>query len=207
MPEQWFSSEVNNFLFQNNIRRKLVNSPEELDQVNQEKALSIYKERFANAGDFTFFLVGNFEVDEMEKWVSQYLASLPGSDSKESWQDPNVPLPSGKIVKDFKKGQEPKSVVRLRYHGKMKWTDKDRINIQALSSALNIMLTKSLREDKGGVYTPGVRANYQENPTPYYNLQVFFSCAPENVDDLIQTTYADVQSLRKKGPTEKFFKK
>ena len=41
--------------------------------------MKIYKERFANAGDFTFVFDGNFNVDSIKPLLEKYLGSLPST--------------------------------------------------------------------------------------------------------------------------------
>ena len=41
-------------------------SVSKLGKIDMDKAYAIYKERFADASDFTFFFVGNFEVEKIK---------------------------------------------------------------------------------------------------------------------------------------------
>ena len=45
-------------------------------EVNPEKALAFYKDRFADASDFTFVFVGNVDTVTLKPLVEKYLASL-----------------------------------------------------------------------------------------------------------------------------------
>ena len=51
-------------------------------------------ERFANAGDFTFVLVGNFVLDSIRPLVERYLAALPGNPASETARDIDVSISS-----------------------------------------------------------------------------------------------------------------
>ncbi len=55
-----------------------------VEEVRYDRALSIYKERFADAGSFTFFFVGNFQVDKIKPFVEQYLACFAVGGKKET---------------------------------------------------------------------------------------------------------------------------
>src|SRR3954447_16539801 len=52
---------------------------ERVDALNREKMIAFYKERFANAADFSFFMVGAFKVDEAIPLLAQYVGSLPST--------------------------------------------------------------------------------------------------------------------------------
>ena len=41
--------------------------------------IAFYKARFANAADFSFFMVGAFKVDEAIPLLAQYIGSLPST--------------------------------------------------------------------------------------------------------------------------------
>ncbi|WP_232793803.1 M16 family metallopeptidase [Siphonobacter sp. SORGH_AS_0500] len=54
--------------------RRMPMKPSDVDKINVDKAFNIYKERFANAADFTYFFVGNFKVEELKPLLEKYLA-------------------------------------------------------------------------------------------------------------------------------------
>ena len=52
--------------------------------MNLDKSLAFYKDRFADASDFTFVFVGSFDLATMKPLVERYLASLPALHRNES---------------------------------------------------------------------------------------------------------------------------
>eukprot|EP01037_Dinobryon_pediforme_P007873 gene7873-7941_t len=50
-----------------------------------------------------------------------------------------------------------------------------------------------------GVYLPGVKASYTKIPASRYALTVYFTCAPENTDKLINATMDEIQELKNHG--------
>ena len=89
-PQQVFQDTVTVTLGNNNPRRQPL-KPEDLDKIDLDRALQIYQERFANAGDFTFFFVGNFKEDELRPLVEKYLGGLPATAETEALQRPGHP--------------------------------------------------------------------------------------------------------------------
>ena len=73
------------------------------------KAFEFYKERFADAGDFTFVFVGNYDDRIMEDMIKKYIASLPGKASNEKSVDHKIAAPKGKFTKTIKKGVDEKA--------------------------------------------------------------------------------------------------
>ena len=52
-------------------------TPELVDQMNLDKSLAFYKDRFSDASDFTFVFVGSFDLAAMKPLVERYLGGLP----------------------------------------------------------------------------------------------------------------------------------
>ena len=53
-------------------------------QMNLDKSLAFYKDRFADASDFTFVFVGSFDLPTIKPLVERYLGSLPSLHRKEA---------------------------------------------------------------------------------------------------------------------------
>ena len=51
--------------------------------MNLDKSMAFYKNRFADASDFTFVFVGSFDVNAIRPLVETYLATLPSIGRKE----------------------------------------------------------------------------------------------------------------------------
>lgn len=201
-PESYFQNELNKILTQNHPRREYLPTTERLDQIDIEDAFNIYKERFEDASDFTFFFVGNFETENLIPLLAQYLGSLPSTNSQETWKDVGVDYPKGQINKDVYKGKEPKSNVVLEFNGDFEWSQEERYKLSSMMQVLNIMLRESMREDKGGVYGVNAGASSSKNPKEEYSVRISFTCSPENVDDLISTALKDMKDLQDNGPSE-----
>jgi len=78
-PEAVWSDTLSVTLAQGHARRRPP-SREQLDRVDLDEALAFYRDRFADFGDFTFYFVGAFDVEELRPLVERYLGSLPSAD-------------------------------------------------------------------------------------------------------------------------------
>ncbi|HCN84234.1 MAG TPA: peptidase M16, partial [Sphingobacteriaceae bacterium] len=181
-----------------NIRRTGP-SVQKLDQIKLDKAYSIYKERFANAGDFTFLFVGSFEAEKIKPLIEQYIGSLPAINRKEEARDLGISAPKGRLSKEVKKGQEQKSTVRLLFSGDYKYSEAENIQLDALASVLDIKLTERLREDESGVYGVNVNALHAKSPKERYNFNIQFGCGPENVEKLIASALDEINKIKTNG--------
>lgn len=197
-PNSVFADSVAAILGSYNVRRT---GPtiQKIDQINLDRAYEIYKDRFADASDFTFTFVGNFENETIKPLLEQYLGSLPSTKRKESAKDLGIKIPAGKIDKKVYKGKEPKATVRLVFSGDYTYNEKNNNQLEALAEVLNIKLIERLREDEGGVYGVGARATYSKQPHARYSMSISFSCGPENVDKLIASTLDEINKIRQNG--------
>jgi zinc protease len=62
---------------------------------------------------------------------------------------------------------------------------------------LKIKLREILREDKGATYGVSVNGGSMKYPEQMYTISISFGCAPENVNDLVKTTFTELDSLKK----------
>lgn len=187
----------------NNHPRRLPLRPEDLDQINLDRAVAIYRERFANASDFTFFFVGNFDEKSLKPLVEKYLGGLPTTGQKENFRDLGIRIPAGQISKTVYKGIDPKSTVQLVFSGDFAWNPDNTTQIDALAEVLEIKLTEKLREEESGVYGVGASGSYSKFPVQRYTFRIGFGCAPENVDKLITKTLDIINNLKKNGAEAK----
>ena len=197
-PQRVFQDTVTVTLGNNNPRRQPL-KPEDLDNIDLDRALKIYGERFANAGDFTFFFVGSFNLDKLKPLVEKYIGGLPSTGKSEQFKDLGIRAPKGQISKTVYRGVEPKASVQLVYSGDISWSPETTTQLDALAEVLEIKLIEKLREEESSVYGVGASAAYAKYPVPRYTFRINFGCAPENVDKLIAKTQELINDLKQKG--------
>jgi zinc protease len=201
-PETAFRDTVMLAMYKNHPRRQPTKVAT-LDRVNPDRSFEIYKDRFADAGDFTFFFVGNIDEKTFKPMVETYIASLPTKGRKETWTDPNVVPIATAMDMNVKKGIEPKSQVQLTYLGDYKYTRKDNFEMLALVKLLDIKLREKIREEKGGTYGVSVQPSLVKYPKERYQLTVSFGCAPEKVAELMDAALKEVESVLSTGSEDK----
>ncbi len=198
-PQQVFVDSVRAALAGNSPRRRFLDQAY-VDQLNLDRALAVYKDRFADMGDFTFVFVGNFVLSDMRRLCEQYLAALPSSRRQETWKDWNMSTLRGNVTREIQKGLDPKSTVVLDYNGTFEYNRENRFYINMICDILDIRLRESLREESGGVYSVSAYPNMGRIPTPTYDIFINFGCAPDRVSDMINKAMAVVEKFKKEGP-------
>jgi zinc protease len=207
-PEAAFSDTVQVTVDNYHPRRKPL-SMNDIAAIDLEKAMAAYKDRFIDASDMTFIIVGAFTLDELRPLVEKYIGSLPITSPRrqETWKDMGIRPPVGAVEKAVKRGSEPKSLVHLSLTGDFVWSTSENLALEALEQVMEIRLREVLREDMGGVYGVGVSGAGQRIPTQSYVFLVRFGCAPERVDELAKAVQLQMDTLKMKPIGEDYITK
>jgi zinc protease len=171
-----------------------------VDEIHPEAALAFYKDRFADAAGFTFFLIGTFNLDSIRPLVQRYLGNLPVKGSPDRAADPGIKPPPGVVERTVVKGIEPKSQTALVFTGPGKATQGERAALNALGDILEIRLREELREELGGTYSVGVNAGLTKIPREEYRVVITFGSAPTRADSLVRAVFAQIDTLQASGP-------
>jgi zinc protease len=201
MPEFVFARQRHQLLTQDHPRMRMM-TLDMIDKMDLDKSMAFYKDRFGDAGDFTFAFAGSFDVEMMKPLVERYLASLPAGGRKESWKDVGAHPPTGVIEKRVDRGIEPKSRANVTFTGPFEYNQTQRIAIRAMADILTTRLRELLREDLGGTYSVSASASYVRHPRSEYTVSIDFGCSPERTDELLKVVFREIELLRKDGPTE-----
>ena len=194
-PEAVFEDTVQTTLTQNHYRERPM-SPAIVDEMNLDKLYAFYKDRFADASDFTFIFAGSITPDVMKPLVARYLASLPSLHRQENYKDVGVRPPKGIVQKTVRKGLEPSSRARIVFAGPFRPGPRERVALRVLSMMLEGQLGAVLREDRSGTYGVKVTQGTQKAPSPQYVLSIDFNCAPERTEELVKTVFSEIARLR-----------
>ena len=202
IPEFAFFEALQTARYQNHPRRRF-STAAMVDEWNLDRSFAFYKDRFADASDFTFVFVGSFDEATMKPLVERYLGALPSIHRKETWKDVGARTATGVIEKKVEKGIEPKSSNAIIFSGPFEHDQMHRIAIRAMAEVLQTRLLETIREELGGTYGIGATPSYQRIPNQEYSITIQFGCAPERADDLIKRVFQEIEKLKTNGPTEK----
>jgi zinc protease len=202
VPEFAFAETLTSTLSRDHLRRRMTTAAT-VDSWNLDKSLAFYKDRFADASDFTFVFVGSFDLATLRPLVERYLGSLPSTRRKETWKDVGVRPPTGVIEKSVEKGIEPKSQTAIVFSGPTQFEPMQRIAIRAMASVLSTRLLETIREELGGTYSISANQSYQKIPTGQYSVTIQFGSDPQRTNDLVRRVFQEIEQFKTKGPSEK----
>lgn len=197
----FFTDSVSKVLY-NNDPRKTGATVAKINEINLDRAWEIYKDRFADASDFTFVIVGNFDFEEMEEYAKQYLGTLPNLGRKEQYVDNGTYPPAKGFAMDIHKGHEEKSTVVMAYLGAYDFNDRDNMLMDALGSCITVKLTQRLREKESGVYSVSASPSVARHPRQRYGLNISFTTDPNLVKKLSAAVLEEIDKIKTEGPEQ-----
>jgi zinc protease len=202
VPQVIFADTLSKIISMNSPRVITIPTDAQFDQVNLDRMIQIFRDRFADASDFTYIMVGNFKTEEVIPVLEKYIGGLPSIKRKEMWQDQTPGFPSGLVVVDVPKNSEPQSQVAMVWKDDFKWKANDRMGFTILMRILAIKCREAMREDQGGVYGVSINGNVSKLPESIYTITTTWGCKPENIDTLSQTVLNEMTKIKKDGPSE-----
>jgi zinc protease len=207
-PGFYFQQEFYGYLLKENPRFfGMIPDDKAWEATDYKLAYDKYKERFADAGDFEFFFVGNVDDAKMEEYATKYIAALPSTQKKEKAIDLGYRMLKGEHKKVVNKGADPKSTVTIMYYGDAEYSPKEALAMQALGEVLTIKLIEELRENESGVYGISARGGMSKVPNGAYNFNIGFPCGPENAEKLTASALRELQKIIDNGPQDGDVKK
>ena len=173
-----------------------------LDEIDLKTGVDFYKERFADASDFTFVFVGAIDLDIMRPLVEQYLGSLPRMERTDGPLDLDMDPPDSRIQKTVRAGVEPQSQTIMAFSGPFDYTAQNRVGMRVMAQALELRLRERMREDLGGTYGVGVTGGYEQIPEERYTVTVAFGSDPLRAEELRSVVFEELRNLQVEGPSQ-----
>jgi zinc protease len=164
------------------------------------RAMAVYRDRFGNAGDFTFIIVGAATAAQVKPLVERYVASLPSTGKREQSKDLGV-FPWDRLTRTAQRALDvPKASTVLLFDGKFPTAPDEylaeRRRLEALAMVLQLRFTDILREQMGSTYGVAVNAWTVAVPQEHYRFTINFDAAPERIDGVLDTMFIILNAMR-----------
>ena len=182
--------------------RIVMMQPEMVDQINYQRGLYMFADRFADASDFTFFFVGNIDVDAMKPLIAQYLGALPDKQRKEAAIDRKLDILPGTRVKEYaKEMQTPMATTIMVYSGKESYNLRNNVLMDFLTQALDMVFTDEVREKEGGTYGVNSYGSLNKYPHEEAMMQIVYQTDPTKKEKLNTLIDELVKKMAAEGPS------
>ena len=187
----------------NNHPRVVMMKPEMVDQIDYDRILEMYNDRFKDASDFTFYFVGNIDLETAKPLIAEYLGALPAINRKETFKDTKMSIRKGVYKNEYAKEQQtPTATIVFLYSGKAPYTLKNDILLSFATQVLDMVYTEEVREKEGGTYGVNCFGDLQKYPKEQLLLQIVFQTDPAKKDKLAGIVVDELKKLAAEGPSD-----
>ena len=207
-PMVAFSDTITKEIYNNNPRTVRLKESD-FEKINYQRILDMYKERFADASDFTFTFVGNINQDSLKLYAKQYLATLPSLKRVEKGNVNEVPaIRKGSAVNHFARSlQTPKASVVNFFSGELPYTLENRLTLTMFKQILDLVYMEKVREDEGGTYGVQTSAQISSFPEGRTVLQTYFDTDPAKRAQMNSIVHNELKRIAETGPRPEDFNK
>ncbi len=206
-PSSVFSDSIAAAKYGDNPRTKNMKF-EDVDKLNYDRIIEIYKQLYANPGSSVFIIVGTVDEVALKPLVEQYLASLPSGNKKASYKNIDMNLRKGIYENTFEREMKtPKTSVYKLYSATLDRNLKNRIGLSALKQILDIVYTETVREEEGGTYGVRTGVGISRIPEGQTSFVASFDTDPDKVAKLSPIIKREMDIIAENGPREVDFNK
>ena len=200
-PDFVFQNEMNKILYSNNPRVVELNE-ETLANADLATIERVYRELFKDAAGATLRIVGNVNPEAIKPLVEKYIGSIAkGKKADKVNKDNVITFAKGRIDENVAIAMEtPKSTVLQLYTAYMPVDTKTEVALEVAKYVLDMIYTKTIREEEGGTYGVGVAMVGQRSPEERALIQVYFDTNPEQAPKLRELAIKDLKDLAENGP-------
>ncbi len=203
-PQVAFIDTMIKTMYHNDPRRPIaVPTTADVEKIDMNRVLDIYKNEYSNADGFHFFIVGNVDESTIKPMLEKYIASLPVKGTQPAFKDNGLRSIDGVKRLDFKKGQEQKSLVVTMTKGEMPYTEDLALQTDMIGEILSIKVIEEIREQMGAIYGGGFGGSFEKYPYAHYSVSGQFPCGPENVEPILKKAEEEIANLKANGPSQK----
>lgn len=195
-PQFIFSRDLSKTLYQN--PRKQVLDSETVKKADRQATLDITKQMTANAADYTFYFVGNVDLDTLRPLVEQYLATLPSDTANltEIKRDGTLEINIKDALTTFTtKMETPQTFVAVLESADMPYTPQNVALADIAGQILSQRLLEKVREDMGAVYSIWASGNMSRLSKPNTRFQSVFPMKPEMKEQVLKLIADEFKAL------------
>ena len=174
---------------------------EMIDQIDYNRIMEMYKDRFKEAGDFTFLFVGNINLEEAKPLIETYIGGLPTINRKENYQDIKMDIRKGAHKNLFTKQMEtPKATVLNIISGNCEYNLKNDLLMTMLSQTMSMVYLETVREKEGASYGVSAFGQLSRGVKDEAIFQIYFDTDPAKREKMEQIVVSELQKVAQEGP-------
>lgn len=193
-----FYDALSKLLQENNYTNRKLNDTIIDRELHADKALKVFNDTFAGAGSFTFVIISDLLLEELEPYIEIYLSGLPeGTPDMDYKIKRNLKPIHEKTVFEQHIGENPRASVSLIFQQEATGESPalNSLEDDLTKAVIRMKLLSTLREEMGMVYSVSVAASSTLYPSPVSRQTISFTTAGENVEVLIDRTLSELRKM------------
>ena len=197
-PDAVFSDSLAATMYAHNPRFTQIDH-KDLKDINYDRILEMAKDRFKNAGQFTFVFCGNFDEQTLRPLIEQYVASLPATGAKADDFKEVLTLAKGEVVNNFKvKTESPKATAYEMWYADMPYTLENIVKLDAVGQVLSMIYLKTIREDESAAYSCGAFGRFNNSSRQAKaQLQAYCPMNPDKQEIAVRLLHEGIANMQK----------
>ena len=179
---------------------------QDIQNVTKEQLKQIYKERFSNASDWTFYIVSSEPYDRIKELCTTYIGAMNSTGEKENYREIPSQFKKGYTQKILKLEMENKTGGNLLLLNKeIAISEKEAFAFQIISNMMDEEVYKYMRETLNGTYVTRLNHYYVNKPVKSCGFNINFQCAPEKTEALSDLLKQKLNAMAMSGLDEAKF--
>jgi len=201
-PDFIYQQEMNKVLYDNNPRVVDLNE-EVVAKADLATIERVYRELFKDAGGAKLTIVGNVDPAALKPLVEKYVGSIAKNRKARKLNEENlIHFAKGDVDATVELNMAtPKSTIFKVYSAYMPIDTKTQVALEVANYVLDMIYTKTIREDEGGTYGVSTAMAGQRLPIERAVIQIYFDTNPEAAPKLIELAEKGLADLAQNGPS------
>ena len=196
-PDAVYSDSLTATIYKHNPRFTNM-QVDDLKSISYNRILEIHKDRFKNAAQFTFVIVGKFDEATIRPFIEQYIASLPVTkDKAEDFRDVRT-IAEGKVKNAFTIDAENKCMDVILWNAKAPYTVENSVLADAAGQVLSMIYLKNIREEESAAYSCGASGGFNlSGREPMIQLQAYCPMNPDKQEIAVRLLHEGIAECAK----------
>lgn len=168
-----------------------------LKEISYDRILTMAKERMANANEWVFMLMGNFDEETIRPLICQYLGSLPSKGKNPKSKRVSI-VRHGDAHNTFMLNMKtPKAISYMFWRNeKMPYTLGNSIKIDMVGQILSMVYIQKIREEAGAAYSCSAQGSSTiDDDQHHMTLLAYCPMKPEMKDEAMRIMKDEVKKL------------
>ncbi|MCY4492426.1 MAG: insulinase family protein [Acidimicrobiaceae bacterium] len=178
-----------------------VATQQQLDTLDEQTALEIYRARLGKVDDLAIAVVGDIDRTTVADLAARYLGSLPAGES-DSWVDLGYELPTGQRSASVELSEGAADGGLLVFHAQpIELTAQNRVVANVLQGVVNNRIIERIREELGASYGGSASISLRREPQPSIRSIMSISGDPARLDEIRAVLMEELEGIADRGPT------